>query len=324
MTPDLPRWLRSAVDELAQALGVKTLAQASQRITAHYREGNPSGQAILSQADVAAYVAARMPATYAAVSAALDAVLLQMPDFNPESLLDIGAGPGTASFAAFRALPQIAEVTMLDNNLPFLALAKRLAMASPDTVLQIARIIPQDFSGKAELPKADLVIAAYSMVEMPKSALPQLAERLWNASSGVMLIVEPGTPAGFANILAMRQAFIELGANIIAPCPGNIVCPMMGSDWCHFSQRLPRSKLQMSTKAARVPFEDERYSYLAASRENRIVPAARILAPPVENKAGITFKLCTVEGLKNQTTPSRDKVAFKRAKKQGWGDLLVE
>ena len=41
---------------------------------------------------------------------------------------------------------------------------------------------------------------------------------------------------------------------------------MAGDDWCHFSQRLARSRDHMLLKDASVPFEDERYSYVVATR----------------------------------------------------------
>ena len=57
------------------------------------------------------------------VFARLDEV---MPDFAPQSLLDVGAGTGAASWAAVTQWPQIASVTMLDRNPALAALARRL------------------------------------------------------------------------------------------------------------------------------------------------------------------------------------------------------
>ena len=48
----------------------------------------------------AAYMAARMPACYAAVYKVLEEVSARLPAFAPESMLDFGAGPGTAVWAA--------------------------------------------------------------------------------------------------------------------------------------------------------------------------------------------------------------------------------
>ena len=45
-------------------------------------------------------------------------------------------------------------------------------------------------------------------------------------------------------------------------------------DWCHFTQRLPRSRAHKQIKGAELPFEDEKFSYVALTR----APVARI--PP--------------------------------------------
>jgi ribosomal protein RSM22 (predicted rRNA methylase) len=93
-------------------------------------------------------------------------------------------------------------------------------------------------------------------------------------------------------------------------------------DWCHFSQRLPRSRDHMQAKGAHVPFEDERYSYVVVTRRPLPRAAARILAPPLETKPGVTFKLCDETGLRAQFVAVRDKDEYRRVRKHGWGDLF--
>jgi ribosomal protein RSM22 (predicted rRNA methylase) len=134
-------------------------------------------------------------------------------------------------------------------------------------------------------------------------------------------LIEPGTPAGFARIRAARAALIAAGAHVAAPCTHDATCPMSGKDWCHFSQRLPRSRDHMLLKDANVPFEDERYCYVVVTRDG-VASGARILAPPLEEKPGLTFKLCDGSGLRAQFVARRDKDAFRRARKLGWGDLF--
>ena len=48
------------------------------------------------------------------------------PDFAPASLLDVGAGPGTASWAAAEAFPSLQAFTLLDANAALRALALEL------------------------------------------------------------------------------------------------------------------------------------------------------------------------------------------------------
>ncbi|MEO7054075.1 MAG: small ribosomal subunit Rsm22 family protein, partial [Rhizomicrobium sp.] len=158
---------------------------------------------------------------------------------------------------------------------------------------------------------------------LPEAAAAGTARELWSAASGMLVLVEPGTPGGFARIRAARAALIKAGGHVAAPCTHENECPLQGDDWCHFSQRLARSRDHMIAKGAKVPFEDERYAYVAMSR----VPltdraAARIIKPVVEAKPGITLPLCEASGLRNAFIAKRDKELFRVARKKEWGDLF--
>ena len=63
------------------------------------RRCEPSRLAVTG-AQAAAYVASRMPGCYAAVLTVLQELRMRLPAFQPASLLDFGAGPGTAIWAA--------------------------------------------------------------------------------------------------------------------------------------------------------------------------------------------------------------------------------
>src|SRR5258707_9733754 len=91
-------------------------------ISQTYRDGGGSS-AIRSEVDALAYALTRMPATYAAVSASLNALREIRPDFAPASLLDVGAGPGTATWAATAAFPSLTSLVLLDSNSALRALA---------------------------------------------------------------------------------------------------------------------------------------------------------------------------------------------------------
>jgi ribosomal protein RSM22 (predicted rRNA methylase) len=100
--PDLPAELKAALDARLQGLSRSDTAERAALISRTYRDGGNSG-AIRSEADALAYALARMPATYAAVIASLNALREIAPDFAPASLLDVGAGPGTVGWAAAEA-----------------------------------------------------------------------------------------------------------------------------------------------------------------------------------------------------------------------------
>src|SRR5579864_2898274 len=97
ISPTLPAELRAALDAKLQGLARSAIAGRAALISKTYRGGDTSG-VIASEPDALAYALARMPATYAAVTASLNALGELRPDFAPASLLDAGAGPGTASW----------------------------------------------------------------------------------------------------------------------------------------------------------------------------------------------------------------------------------
>lgn len=311
----LPEPLQSAV---ADWLGGRSgsLRQGSAALSATYRAGGSS-----AGIDLASYVVARLPATFAAVDRVLQELARLRPDLAPESLLDAGAGPGTASWAAAAHWPGLRSVTFLDNAPDFLELASRLARHGPppldraDAVQGSLESVPDGLS-------ADLVIAAYALAELPLERSAAAAEGLWRASGKALVLVEPGTPQGFARLRAARQRLIGAGAVPVAPCTHALACPVAGEDWCHFSVRLARSRAHMHAKGARVPFEDERFSYLVLARDGAPTGGARIVAPPQHAKAGITFRLCTQGMLQGRHIARRDGVAYKSAKKMDWGDLI--
>ena len=78
----------------------------------------------------------------------------------------------------------------------------------------------------------------------------------------------------------------------------------------------------MHAKAARVPFEDERFAYLVLAREGAPPRGARIIAPPQHAKPGITLRLCQDGRTETLTVARRDAAAYKRARKLDWGDLF--
>jgi ribosomal protein RSM22 (predicted rRNA methylase) len=297
---------------LLEGVSRKTLSDRAARLSAAYRGGGTS-VSVADRLDGLAYLVARAPATYAAIRAALARAQEAAPGFSPLSLLDIGAGPGTAAWAARDLWPGMDTTTLVEPNPVFRELAAEL--------LPEARIIPGRLS--AGLPEADLVTAGYVLAELAEAGAARAARELWAATRGMLVLVEPGTPSGFARIRAARAALIEAGGQVAAPCAHDEDCPATGSNWCHFFQRLPRSRDHRIAKSAQVPFEDEAYAYVAVSRlppPHRV--GARIVGPVTESKAGIAFPLCDESGLRTLFVARRDKDAFRAVRRKNWGDAF--
>jgi len=341
IAPGLPDELKVALERKSHGLSRGDAAQRASAISQTYRSGGGSG-AIRTQDDALAYALARMPATYAAVIASLNALREVRPDFTPASLLDVGAGPATATWAAAQAFESLNAFAALDSNPALRALALDLVA---DT-----RLAAMDYSygeasvGLRDAHPSDLVVASYVIGELNPAGLVALGDLMWSKTRDTLLVVEPGTPAGYKRILDLRRRLIARGAHVIAPCPHDNECPLVAfsseagaapreenaskqkaaPDWCHFVQRLPRSRAHKHLKGAELPFEDEKFSYVAVSRTRAPQHFTRVLAQPLVTKVAVTAKLCSVDGLAIAEIARRDKSAYARARKFDWGDAIFE
>ena len=321
-SPNLPTELKAALDAKLQGLSRSDIAERAARISESYRGGGNS-VTIRNDADALAYALARMPATYAAVTASLNALDEIRPDFAPQSLLDIGAGPGTATWAAAETWSSLQSFALLDANAALRDLALEFSSES-------ARLREMDYrhgDARATLAKADaadVVIASYVIGEMDAIEQQAIAEMMWSKTRDTLLVVEPGTPAGYKRIIALRAQLIAAGAHVAAPCPHDRACPLSQPDWCHFTRRLPRLQAHKQIKGAELPFEDEKFSYVALTRAPLASRPARVLAQPTMGKVEITAKLCTADGVTTARVPRRDKEAYARARRWRWGDAVMK
>ena len=320
---ELPPRLRAAVARELEGVSRRGLAERAARTSAAYRAGKGSAGVIREAADALAYALARMPATYAACTSVFREAAARAPSFVPRTLLDAGAGAAAASWAALEAWPGVVEVSWLDASPVFLEVAARLAADGPDPLRRAERRRADLTAGEGGWPRADLVACSYALAEIPPQRQAGVVADLWAACDGLLALVEPGTPAGFARVRAARENLIAAGAEVLAPCPHDRACPMAGDDWCHFSVRLPRSRDHMAAKGAEVPFEDEPFAYLLAARPGvGAAAAARVLRPPRQGKPGVDLAVCAAQGVENRFVARRDKPAYAAARRLAWGDAL--
>jgi ribosomal protein RSM22 (predicted rRNA methylase) len=319
-SPSLPADLRAALDKKLEGLPRNEIAVRAASISKTYRDGG-SSIAIKSEADALAYALVRMPATFAAVAACLNALLDAKPDFAPKSLLDVGAGPGTASWAATEAFASLQRFMLLDINPALQKLALELGRGHPRLAAMTCR---RDAGALDEVEPADLVIASYLIGEVSEAERRTLSERLWTKTRDTLLVVDPGTPAGYERLIELRAQLIARGAHVAAPCPHDLSCPLLAPDWCHFAQRLPRLRAHIQIKGAELPFEDEKFSYVVLTREPVTPRFSRVLAPPDVGKVEVAAKLCTAGGVEIEKVARRDKTAYATARRWRWGDTVVD
>lgn len=297
------------------------LTKAAQALSLRYRERMLAGQFMQSEVDCAAYLAFRMPATFGAVCSALQELQKRAPSLKIHSLLDLGAGPGTASFACAHVFPSLQQVTLVEQEGALIGFGKRLAVLSASEALKQASWLHQDFEGV--LPPADFIILSYSLGEVFSSKIASMMSRCWEACRVGVAIIEPGTMAGFATIRAAREALLAEGGHIAAPCPHNFLCPMTEGNWCHFSKRVARSPLHRFVKQASLPYEDEKFSYCIALKTNVAPIEGRIVGHPMKRSGHTVLPVCAASGkLVSLTVSRRDGELYKRLKKADWGDTL--
>lgn len=268
-----------------------------------------------------AYLAVRMPATFAVVKRVLQECKNRAPNFYPQTLCDIGAGPGTATWAALDVFPEITAATLHEKDAGWLQLGKTLMEQSTRLTLKNAVWKETDLVQDNDLGVHDLAVLSYVIGELPIEAMTRLVSQAWNVSQ-MLVVIEPGTPHGFERIRLVRDQLIRAGAFMVAPCPHHNKCPMANGDWCHFAVRLERSSLHMAVKDVSMGYEDEKYSYVAFLKSPVALPEARILRHPQHHSGHTEFVLCAKGGLEKKTISRRHKDLYKKAKKLEWGDVL--
>src|SRR5262249_4941014 len=158
----------------------REFAHRAETISERYRAGGGSRDTIKDADDALAYAFTRLPATYAATAAALDWAHDAWPDFSPRTLIDVGAGPGTATTgAAHEHFPALADIRLIDDNRHLRALALACLQASASPALHDARYDRGDLLAIGGA-SADLVIASYVIGEGAPDRLLNLADTLWS------------------------------------------------------------------------------------------------------------------------------------------------
>lgn len=314
---EFPQEVRLKIEQLTAGENIKPLAEAAEKLSLRYREQSGSGKRLVGNArDILAYAAVRMPATFGAVSRALE-LTLECFDGEISSALDAGAGTGAAALAA-ALLTDCESVTCLEREQCMTDIGSELLKAAGVNAAWIRRDLSEGITERA-----DLVTCAYCLNEMAPPRRSAAVEQLARAADKLLVIIEPGTPAGFAELREIRGQLVGMGMKIAAPCPGIADCPLAEDDWCHFTARIQRSKLHKRLKGGEVPYEDEKFCFIAAVKGECAPCGARVLRHPQIESGKITLRLCTRSGTEDRIYTSKSRL-FKPARKSDSGDSFPE
>ncbi len=305
---------------------------------------------VYNQATAVAYLYSRMPYTYQVCKRILNELLFRMPDFKPKSVLDFGAGLGSALWASFHTYEGlITKYAAVEPNRDMRRLGKFLTSSINTETLWVESLTMIPGAG-IERGKFDLIFISHVLQEIPTAKLRLMVlETLWNrlSSDGVLVIVEPGSPKGFRFITDIRKWIIEKGredANIIGPCPHHNACPLAdkASTWCHFSQLSYKYEKDVITKTQKEKhIFNEKFTYLAVKKgkipsvvyqseqeakspEDKSFFWERIIRPVIAKHKHRIVDLCTKRGKFERRVIAKSHGAaggYKSIKKFNWGDL---
>jgi ribosomal protein RSM22 (predicted rRNA methylase) len=313
----LPPFFQDRIYALLEAIPEKSLVAAGAHLTNRYRDPSQKAQGFLNAHEALAYTAARLPATFAAVQA----VLPHVPFEKVHSVLDMGAGPGTATLAAALHWEHAAQFRLVEGDAFMSAISRQLLEGTPEMGTREFAFDQANLLSLAIENPYDLVILSYVLNELSLIDQGKVLMKAWASTAQGLVIVMPGTPRDYEQLMVVRRLLIEAGAFIAAPCPHHQVCPLSSGDWCHFSTRLARPPFHRKIKDVSLPYEDEKFCYLVALRDP--VPRqnmTRVIRKPLHRSGHVTLDLCTADGLQRKTISRRDGEFYKEATKLSWGD----
>ncbi|WP_433157088.1 small ribosomal subunit Rsm22 family protein [Kribbella sp. CA-247076] len=304
--------LQAALNQALDGIKYDVLRQRIADLSARYRgECVRDGAASMAdRLDCLAYAVFRMPATFRALRAALTAADAHVGSFSNH--LDLGGGTGAGAWAAADVWPGI-STEIVERQPDAIELGSTLLANGNQqwTRADLRRWEPER--------RVELVTISYVLGELTAATRGRVVAKAANTADTVV-VVEPGTPRGFERILEARRQLIDLGMTFAAPCPHEQACPLAANDWCHFAVRVPRSELHRLAKHGTRNYEDEKFSYLVATRRPSTSATNRIINRPTRPKGRVVLDLCTADGTRKQLVVPKSSEQFRSARDATWGD----
>lgn len=310
----LPPDLTQQIQTLLESLPLKQRQDWQERLSARYK--GTDSKALGSKEEALLYLATRLPATYHVMGHVFDLLKNVYPQWDKlETLQDVGCGPGSSRWVVAETFPQVTALTLLEKNASMLEMAR--ALNHP-----LGRLEAKNYVSEGLAPH-DLSLASYTLSELKEKDLLKAVRGLLENTQRILVLIEPGTPKGFETLRRAREVIIQESAFILAPCGHERPCPMTGGDWCHFSKRLPRTRFHQESKGGTLGFEDEKFSYLIASKGTpEKTRAPRLIKKPQAGKGHRRLTLCTKEGIQTRTITKSKDVNYKFLARLEWGDSV--
>ncbi len=331
---ELNMTLNRVIEEWFATSDEAALKKASESVRTRYRDdaAKNADLRIRTGEEAQGYLAWRFPVTAMVIQEVMSRLKERLPDFQPETVLDLGAGPAVSVMPLASHFPALKKITLVEAQ-------PAMQEAGHGILQQFGQLVPpgleiEEVRGSfldARLPRAELVLASYALNELTPDEIGKLSVRLDESAARAAVLIVPGTPQHFRKLLTARNRLLEKGFRIIAPCTFTGGCHMEDeTDWCHFYERVQRSSLLRRLKEGELAYEDEKFSYLIVVREG-LWPepeagagVARIIRHPMIFKGRREVTLCHETGITMiQFTKRRHPTTYRDLRSRGWGDLLT-
>lgn len=305
------------------------------------------------------YMATRLAPNYACLRTVMQEIRDLDPSFEPKSVLDFGSGMGTTVWSANETWPnKVNEFMNVDISKEQEHLCEYLLRGGRERGESLPDVIHRQYLPSSNRAKYDLVVAAFSLLELPNMELRvQTIENLWNKTNDILVIVERGNKGGFATVNEARNLVLDLGgydttrrvlmspetmlrskftppsAHVLAPCSHELVCPRLQMpskkriDICRF--RIVFEPLELGEKKPGFIAEEFSYVVLRKGQYRDYFPESTSRWPrAVEKKkrasGQICHKLCCPDGNLAEVviTKKYGKAAYEIGKSCDWGDIV--
>jgi ribosomal protein RSM22 (predicted rRNA methylase) len=327
---NLPIGVESAISELLSQQNSDEWLQHAISLHEEYadREKSYGPITLKSIDDTLAYLALRTPATFAQIYSTFTQIQELIPSWQPKTLLDLGAGPGTGSWAANEIWPSITESLSLDRHYDFLTIGKQIESKAE---LQIEMQWQQkDFRESIETDDKtyDVVLISNVLNELSPAAADKLIGQALNKCSGILVVIEPGTPFG-SGIAQNAASKLAKAGTLLAPYIDNSFVPN-DTYYLHFSQRFIRPEFERRVRQhmrdaslMASDWEDTKYAYTVISKipsEKKIW--GRSVGPLAIQKGFLEVPILTEEKIEKIKVMKRHKEQYAFAKDLRWGDFI--
>jgi len=222
--------------DLTEPQIVKCLTELSDGFT---KSRHKIDELYASRAHVSSYASFYLPTNMYKMSF----LLSQLPSdvleqIKETTIVEIGTGPGTYIFSLIELLESsMSSFIGVDHSPLMLEQAKKIHH----------KLYPcSDVTWRSDIPKLSgksTFVFGNSLNEMGHYSALKLINR---NKAEVVICIEPGTKASFAEMSKFREGMIKDGYNVAYPCLSNSACPIVvykSDDWCH---QVVRTKLDSS------------------------------------------------------------------------------